>query len=117
MRVEREGRSSRDLKAESQSAVTARLRLAIGANYTIERELGQGGMATVHLARDLRHQRLVALKVLDPALGAVLGASRFRREITLAAQLQHPHIVAVFDSGETADDDLWFTTPYICWVP
>jgi len=111
--VEREGRSSRDLKAESQSAVTARLRLAIGANYTIERELGQGGMATVHLARDLRHQRLVALKVLDPALGAVLGASRFRREITLAAQLQHPHIVAVFDSGETANDDLWFTMPYI----
>jgi len=111
--VEREGRSSRDLDAEQQSAITARLRVAIGTNYTIEREIGRGGMATVHLARDLRHQREVALKVLDPALGAAVGAPRFRREITLAAQLQHPHIVPVFDSGETADADLWYTMPFV----
>ncbi len=111
--MEQEPGTGRDLDAEQQRAIAARLRVAIGTSYEIERELGRGGMATVHLARDLRHQRQVALKVLDPALGAALGAPRFRREITLAAQLQHPHIVPVFDSGETADGDLWYTMPYV----
>jgi serine/threonine-protein kinase len=87
--------------------------------YAIERELGHGGMATVWLARDLRYDRLVALKVLRPELAASLGAERFLREIMLAARLQHPHIVSVYDSGEieTAARPgapiLWFTMPYI----
>ncbi|HEY2895674.1 MAG TPA: serine/threonine-protein kinase [Gemmatimonadaceae bacterium] len=90
-----------------------RLQAALGNAYTIERELGRGGMATVYLARDAKHQRRVALKVLDPNLAASLGPERFRREITTAAQLQHPHILGVHDSGETADGQLWFTMPYV----
>ena len=67
--------------------------------YAIERELGHGGMATVWLARDLRYDRLVALKVLRPELAASLGAERFLREIMLAARLQHPHIVPLLAAG------------------
>ena len=80
--------------------------------YAVERTLGQGGMATVWLARDLRYGRQVALKVLDAAPSDRMGAERFLREIALAARLQHPHIVSVYDSGETAGR-LWFTMPYI----
>ena len=90
-----------------------RLQAALGDAYTIERELGRGGMATVYLARDAKHQRRIALKVLDPNLAASLGPERFRREVTTAAQLQHPHILGVHDSGETADGQLWFTMPYV----
>jgi eukaryotic-like serine/threonine-protein kinase len=90
-----------------------RLQASLGDAYTIERELGRGGMATVYLARDAKHQRRVALKVLDPNLAASLGPERFRREVTTAAQLQHPHILGVHDSGETADGQLWFTMPYV----
>jgi serine/threonine protein kinase len=89
------------------------LQTALGDSYIIERELGRGGMATVYLARDRKHQRRVALKVLDSNLAASLGPERFRREITTAAQLQHPHILGVFDSGETSDGQLWFTMPYV----
>jgi eukaryotic-like serine/threonine-protein kinase len=89
------------------------LQAALSPNYTIERELGRGGMATVYLARDMKHQRLVALKVLHADLAATLGPERFRREITTAAQLQHPHLLGVFDSGETSDGQLWFTMPYV----
>ncbi len=71
-------------------------------HYTVERELGRGGMATVYVARDTKHGRRVALKVLRPELAASLGAERFRREITLAASLQHPHIVPVSDLGQTS---------------
>ena len=78
----------------------------------IERELGRGGMATVYLARDLRHDRPVALKVLHPELAHALGPERFIREIRLAARLDHPHILSVHDSGETAGR-LWFTMPYV----
>ena len=85
---------------------------ALRDRYVIERELGRGGMATVYLARDIRHKRLVALKVLRPELGAAVGTERFQREIELAAGLQHPHIVTVFDSGEAAGQ-LWFTMPYV----
>jgi serine/threonine-protein kinase len=91
----------------------------LSGRYVIERELGRGGMATVWLARDLRYDRMVALKVLQPDLAASLGAQRFNREILLAARLQHPHIVAVYDSGEiaaAAGGDpplLWFTMPWI----
>ncbi len=80
--------------------------------YVIERELGRGGMATVYLARDLRHKRPVALKVLHPELAASLGPERFQREIETAARLQHPHILSVIDSGETAGR-FWFTMPYV----
>src|SRR4051812_40279366 len=69
-------------------------------------------MATLYLARDVRHKRVVALKVLAPALGAALGPERFRREIELAAGLQHPHIVPVFDSGEDGEL-LWYTMPFV----
>jgi serine/threonine-protein kinase len=85
---------------------------ALGAQYRLERELGRGGFATVFLAHDLRHDRPVALKVLHPEVAASLGADRFKQEVRLAARLQHPHIVGVFDSGE-ADGQLWFTMPFV----
>ena len=80
--------------------------------YRLERELGRGGMATVYLAHDLRHKRSVALKVLHSGLAQTLGPDRFQREIETAARLQHPHILTVLDSGETAGQ-LWFTMPYV----
>jgi eukaryotic-like serine/threonine-protein kinase len=80
--------------------------------YVLERELGQGGMATVYLAEDLRHQRKVALKLLRPELAATLGPARFLREIQIAAQLQHPHILPLLDSGE-ADGFLYYVMPYV----
>ena len=85
---------------------------ALRDRYALERELGRGGMATVYLARDLKHDRPVALKVLRPELAATLGPERFEREIKLAARLQHPHILTVLDSGEAAGQ-LWFTMPYV----
>ena len=84
--------------------------------YRVERELGRGGMATVYLARDLRHDRPVALKVLHAELANTLGPERFQREIQLVARLQHPHILTVLDSGETAVPGgarLWFTMPFV----
>jgi eukaryotic-like serine/threonine-protein kinase len=89
-----------------------RLASALADRYRIERELGQGGMATVYLAQDLKHQRKVAIKVLRPELAAVLGAERFVQEITTTAQLQHPHILPLFDSG-SADGFLFYVMPYI----
>ena len=89
------------------------LQAAFGNSYVLERELGRGGMATVFLAQDAKHGRPVALKVLHPDLAASLGPERFRREITLAAKLQHPHILTVLDSGETPTGELWFTMPYV----
>jgi serine/threonine-protein kinase len=76
---------------------------ALGTAYAIERELGRGGMATVYVARDLRHQRAVAIKVLHPELSALLGVERFLKEIELTASLQHPHILPLFDSGSAGD--------------
>jgi serine/threonine-protein kinase len=90
----------------------AALREGLQDRYAFERELGRGGMATVWLARDLKHDRPVALKVLHPELAATMGPERFQREIRLAARLQHPHILTVLDSGETAGR-LWFTMPYV----
>jgi len=89
------------------------LQAALGPAYTIERELGRGGMATVYLARDTKHGRRVALKVLHADLAASLGPERFQREIATAAQLQHPHILGVHDSGRTASGQLWFTMPFV----
>ncbi len=91
---------------------SARLTSALADRYRIERELGQGGMATVYLAEDLKHHRQVAIKVLKPELAAVLGAERFVQEITTTAALQHPHILPLFDSG-TADGFLYYVMPYI----
>jgi eukaryotic-like serine/threonine-protein kinase len=85
---------------------------ALLGRYVLERELGRGGMAIVYLARDVRHERLVALKVLHPELAWTLGPERFQREIKLCARLQHPHILTVHDSGEAAGR-LWFTMPYV----
>jgi serine/threonine-protein kinase len=89
------------------------LAASLAGRYTIERELGRGGMATVYLPQDTKHHRSVALKVLHPELAATLGPQRFRREITFAAKLRHTHILSVFDSGETASGQLWFTMPYV----
>ncbi|MGI9627515.1 MAG: serine/threonine-protein kinase, partial [Longimicrobiales bacterium] len=90
----------------------ARLNAALQGRYRIERELGQGGMATVHLADDLIHERKVALKVLKPELAESIGADRFLREIKTAANLTHPHILPLFSSGE-ADGFLYFVMPYV----
>ena len=90
----------------------ARLATSLGARYRIERELGAGGMATVYLAQDLKHDRKVALKVLKPELAAVLGAERFVQEITTTATLQHPHILPLFDSG-SADGLLFYVMPFV----
>ncbi len=89
-----------------------RLRTALAGTYDIDRELGRGGMATVYLAQDKRHDRVVALKVLHPDLAATLGPERFLREIKLAARLNHPHILPLFDSGD-ADSFLYYVMPYI----
>jgi serine/threonine-protein kinase len=88
------------------------LETGLSGSYALERELGRGGMATVYLAQDLKHGRPVALKVLRPALSMSMGPDRFRREITTAARLQHPHILSVHDSGET-EGLLWYTMPYV----
>ena len=85
---------------------------ALRDRYVLERELGRGGMAVVYLAQDVKHQRLVALKVLNPEAASSLGPERFQREIRLAASLQHPHVLSVHDSGET-EGRFWFTMPYV----
>ena len=94
-----------------------RLAAALSGRYIVEREIGAGGMATVYLARDLRHKRLVALKVVRPELGGREGVERFLREIELAARLQHPHILPVFDSGIIEDGDgapvPYFVMPFV----
>src|SRR5689334_1375818 len=90
---------------------------ALAARFRIERQLGRGGMGTVYLATDLAHERPIALKVLDPALGAAIGADRFVREVQLTARLQHPHICALYDSGEISVPEgpshLWYSMPYL----
>jgi len=90
----------------------ARLTAALADRYALERELGRGGMATVYLARDVRHERRVALKVMRPEIAVGLGAERFLREIRIAAQLSHPHILPLFDSGEAAGL-LFYVMPYV----
>ena len=90
----------------------ARLRAALADRYRIERELGQGGMATVYLALDLKHDRKVAIKVLRPELAAVIGAERFLREIKTIANLQHPHILGLIDSGEV-EGTAWYVMPFV----
>ena len=90
----------------------ARLTAALHDRYTIERQAGEGGMATVYLAEDLKHRRPVAIKVLRPELAATVGSERFLREIEMAAKLQHPHILPVYDSGD-ADGVLYYVMPFV----
>jgi serine/threonine protein kinase len=87
-----------------------RLNAALAGRYRIEEPLGEGGMATVYLARDLRHERQVALKVLKPEIAAALGEQRFLREIQVTASLHHPHVLPLFDSG-SADGVLFYVMP------
>ena len=89
-----------------------RLAAALADRYRIERELGQGGMATVYLAQDLKHDRKVAIKVLRPELAAVIGAERFLREIKTIANLQHPHILGLIDSGEV-NGTAYYVMPFV----
>ena len=89
-----------------------RLRAALADRYVLESQLGEGGMAIVHLAHDRKHDRKVAVKVLRPQLAAVLGAERFLAEIKVTAGLQHPHILPLHDSGET-DGLLYYVMPYV----
>jgi eukaryotic-like serine/threonine-protein kinase len=100
------------IRSSDLSNVLPRLAEALSDRYRLERELGAGGMATVYLAQDIRHNRRVALKVLRPELAAVIGAERFLSEITTTANLQHPHILPLFDSGE-ADGFLFYVMPYV----
>ena len=96
-----------------------RVAAALANHFRLDRELGQGGMATVYLAEDLKHHRKVAVKVLRPELAASLGPDRFFREIEVAAQLQHPHILPLFDSGEAGTREsgegnfLWYAMPFV----
>src|SRR4029079_16697833 len=101
-----------DICSASHRMLDVQLQSALDGRYTIERELGRGGMATVYLARDIKHQRLVALKVLDPELGAVLGGERFLSEIRVTANLQHPNLLPLFDSG-VADGLLYYVMPFV----
>jgi serine/threonine protein kinase/Flp pilus assembly protein TadD len=94
------------------SDASASLANTLADRYTIERLLGQGGMATVHLAEEKKHRRKVAIKVLKPEFAASVGAERFLREIGIAARLSHPHIVPLIDSGES-DGSLYYVSPYI----
>src|SRR5215213_11622698 len=89
-----------------------RLHTALADRYRVERELGAGGMATVYLAHDIKHDRDVAIKVLHPELGAALGGERFLTEIRTTARLQHPHILPLLDSGE-ADGLLYYVMPLV----
>ena len=94
------------------SDTLARLERALADRYDVEREIGAGGMAVVYLARDLKHDRQVALKVLRPEVASSIGPDRFLREIQIAAKLSHPHILPLYDSGE-ADGFLYFVMPYV----
>jgi serine/threonine-protein kinase len=89
-----------------------RLEAALADRYSLEREIGQGGMATVFLARDLKHRRPVAIKVLDPDVASEVGPERFLREIEIAAGLQHPNILPLHDSG-ASDSLLFYVMPYV----
>ena len=92
--------------------MTDRLNTALAGRYRIDRELGAGGMATVYLAEDVKHHRKVALKVLRPELCAVIGAERFLKEIETTANLQHPHILPLHDSGEV-NGTVFYVMPFV----
>ena len=91
---------------------TEQLNTALAGRYSIERRIGEGGMATVYLARDVKHSRRVALKVLKPDLGAIVGAERFLSEIEVTANLEHPSLLSLFDSG-AVDGVLFYVMPFV----
>ena len=91
----------------------AQVQEALATRYTLDRDLGRGGMASVVLARDVVHGNPVALKVLHPELASTVGADRFKREIRVAASLQHPNILGIIDAGQTEQGHLWFTMPFV----
>ncbi len=91
----------------------ARVQAALRDTYVVERELSSGGMATILLAREIRRDRVVALKVPRPEIARSLGSQRFRHEIAVASRLEHPHILAIHDHGEAGGDLLWYTMPYV----
>ncbi|HEX5576024.1 MAG TPA: protein kinase, partial [Gemmatimonadales bacterium] len=102
--------------AERNEEHRRRLGIALGSRYRLERELGSGGMATVYLAEDIQHQRRVAVKVLKPEISDRFGSDRFLREIGIAARLEHPHILPLFDSGRLGpevDSGFYYVTPYV----
>src|SRR6185312_2604260 len=105
-------RLSRTMSDSASDPLTARLQPSLDGRCRIDRELGAGGMATVYLAEDLRHHRKVAIKVLHAELSAILGTERFLKEIELTANLQHPHILPLFDSG-SADGLLFYVMPFV----
>src|SRR3954469_289449 len=88
------------------------LQTALASRYELDREIGRGGMATVYAARDRKHDRMVAIKVLDPELSSSIGGERFLREIKVVARLQHPHILPLYDSGES-DGILFYVMPLV----
>jgi len=92
--------------------ITSRLSNALADRYRLERHLGEGGMATVYLAHDLKHDRKVAVKILRPELAAIIGGERFVNEIKVTANLQHPNILPLYDSGE-ADTFLYYVMPFM----
>lgn len=98
--------------SQTRDDLLERVRTALAGRYAVEWEVGRGGMSRVFAARDLRHGRRVAIKVMRPELASILGAERFLREIEIAARLQHPHVLPLFDSGE-ADGLLFHVTPFI----
>ena len=87
----------------SAHAALSSLQTALAGRYVVERELGRGGMATVYLAHDTKHDALVALKVLPPAIARAFGTQRFENDIRIATRLQHPHILPILDSSDTTD--------------
>jgi eukaryotic-like serine/threonine-protein kinase len=97
---------------QERDEIQQKLEAALAGRYAIERPLGEGGMAFVYLAQDVKHERQVAIKVLKPELAASLGAERFLREIQITAKLQHPHILPLYDSGE-ADGALYYIMPFV----
>src|SRR5881275_2267324 len=96
----------------SEARPTLRLKEALADRYTLERELGAGGMATVYLAHDVRHNRKVAIKIMQPELAALIGAERFLHEIETTANLQHPNILPLFDSGRV-EGTVFYVMPYV----
>ena len=100
------------MSGSAHDPLADRLQPSLDGRYRIEHELGVGGMATVYLAEDLKHRRKVAIKVLHAELSAILGPERFLKEIELTANLQHPHILPLFDSG-SADGLLFYVMPFV----
>jgi serine/threonine-protein kinase len=102
----------RPVRGDELTDTVTEIQNLLGNRYVVERPIGQGGMATVYLAQDTKHDRQVAVKLLRPEIGALLGAGRFLHEIKLTSRLQHPHILPLYDSGE-ADSRIFYVMPFV----